>query len=75
MSTILSCLSSFVIGCVLIVGPWTIWWEANYLLPQSLWLRAVALSAVTRGAVTGLGLINILAAIIEVYERFFEPRD
>lgn len=63
MATLLSASSSFLVGIVLIVAPWTALWEANYLLMPSPLLRAVLLNTFARGAVTGLGLVNIVLAL------------
>jgi hypothetical protein len=68
----LSILSSLLIGAMLIVAPWTDWWDSNYLLPAEPWIRALALNAFARGAVSGLGLLNILVAGLELHERWSE---
>ncbi len=60
---VLSILSSLLVGVVLAVAPWTALWDANYLLAPHPVLRAVLLSSFTRGAVTGLGLLNIVLAL------------
>jgi hypothetical protein len=48
------------------VAPWTAWWESNYLLVPFPAVRALVLSAIARGLVSGLGLVNILLALHEV---------
>ena len=63
VTTLLSVVSSVLVGCVLILAPWTRLWEANYLLQTSPWLRDLLLNHSIRGAVTGLGLVNILVAL------------
>ena len=45
--------------------PWTAWWDANYLLQPYPQARALAMSGFARGAVTGIGLVNILLALDE----------
>ena len=65
-------LSSLVVGIVLVVAPW--WpslWDSNWLL--QLWpaLRGFLLSSFTRGAVTGLGLVNVLLALGDVHRSLF----
>jgi hypothetical protein len=65
LAQIFSILSSVLVGLVLVAAPWTSLWEANYLLQPHAGLRAFLLSPVTRGAVSGLGLVNILLAIYE----------
>jgi hypothetical protein len=54
------------IGFVLIVIPWSAFWDRNYfaeLLPP---LQALITNNFVRGAVSGLGLINVLAGLTEL---------
>ena len=69
MAALLSILSSLLVGLVLVVAPWTSLWESNWLL--TLWPggRGLALNDFTRGAVTGLGLVNLLLALRDLYAR------
>jgi hypothetical protein len=62
----LSAASSFMVGVLLIVAPWAPIWETNYLLQMHPLLRQIMLDPVTRGAVTGLGLVNLLLGALEV---------
>jgi hypothetical protein len=64
----LSILSSFLVGVILLLAPWTSWWETNYLLLPHPAVRAVLLSTVTRGVVSGLGVVNILLAVHEAQQ-------
>jgi hypothetical protein len=64
--TVLSAMCTFLVGMVLVFVPWTSLWEvSHFLMPHPL-LRAAALSTITRGAVTGLGLVNVLLAADEI---------
>lgn len=63
-----SVLSSLLVGSLLAVVPWTPLWETNYLLQPHPVLRGVLLSPFTRGAVSGLGLVNLLLGLTEVRE-------
>ena len=63
------------VGVVLVGVPWTSLWDANYMLPPHPAVRAVMLSAFMRGAVTGLGLVNILLALHEAFNRSGEVSD
>lgn len=65
----LSVVSSLLVGFVLAVAPWTALWDSNYLLAPHPFLRALLLSAFTRGAVTGLGFVNILLALSEAHRH------
>lgn len=69
MAHFLSILSSLLVGLILVVAPWTALWDANYLLQPHPVVRGLLLSAFARGAVTGLGLVNILLALHEARQR------
>lgn len=75
MTTFLSVLSSLLVGIILLVAPWTTLWDANYLIQPYPAFRALVLSAFTRGAVSGLGLINILLALHEAHQHLSDSRD
>ena len=73
MTHLLSALSSFLIGLILVVAPWwTDVWDANALLHPWPLLRNLILSPFLRGAVSGLGLVNVLLAFQELREHFVE---
>jgi hypothetical protein len=73
VTALLSILSSLLVGSVLVFAPWTSLWDSNWLLQLSPGLRGVALSAFTRGAVTGLGLVNVLVALGDLHARLAAP--
>ena len=53
-------------GCMLLVVPWSAYWDRNYfaaLVPQ---LHALIINNFVRGAVSGLGLINVVAGVAEL---------
>jgi len=58
------------VGLVLLVVPWSPFWERNYFL--GLWpaLGEVTRSNLVRGAVSGLGIINLWAAMAELATLF-----
>ena len=64
----------FEIGFLLIILPWIPWppWNENYLLVLAAdkmhwpWLALAMKSGYARGAVTGLGLLNILMGVWEI---------
>jgi len=64
----LSVLSSILVGIILVIAPWTSWWDSNYLLQPYPVVRALVLSVFARGAVTGLGLVNIVLAFHEAQQ-------
>ena len=69
MASLLSIVSSLVVGAVLVIIPWTSLWEANYLLQPHPAIRGFLLSAFIRGAVSGLGLVNILLALHDAHRH------
>ena len=73
MATILPILSSLLVGIVLACAPWTPPWDSNWLLQVWPGLRGPLQSAFTRGAVTGLGLVNVLLALADVHRYFVAP--
>jgi len=50
--------------------PWSAFWDRNYFLEWSAALGAFLTSNYTRGAISGLGLINVWAAVTELGELF-----
>ena len=56
----------FEIGIVLLVLPWRTYWEQNYFLWWQPWLYPVVTNAYVRGAVSGLGIVNLLAGMAEL---------
>jgi hypothetical protein len=75
LASFLSIISSLLVGVVLLVAPWLSLWEANYLLPPHPAVRSFLLSAFTRGAISGLGLVNILLALHDAHQSLTEPRE
>jgi hypothetical protein len=53
----------FEFGVVLLFLPWLQVWESNYFLGQYPMLRPYLLHPSLRGAITGLGALDILLAI------------
>ena len=72
MAQLLSILSSLLVGLVLIVAPWTSLWDSNWLLQPHPAMRDVLLNAFTRGAVSGLGLVNVLIALHDARSKLVE---
>lgn len=64
------------IGLFLLIFPWTDYWELNYfstLVPQ--W-QAYWGNSFFRGAVSGLGVINLYISLVEIFRlrRFSKTR-
>ena len=58
----------FEVGIFLVLLPWFSIWENNVLLHRYPIIRSIALNGYTRGAVTGLGLSNIVLGIMEIVQ-------
>lgn len=54
------------VGLVLAVVPWSMYWERNYFADLLPVLHVVITNTFFRGAVSGLGLVNLAAAIAEL---------
>jgi len=50
--------------------PWSAFWERNYFVEGSAALAMILTSNYTRGAITGLGLVNVWAALAELADLF-----
>lgn len=57
-------------GLLLVLIPWSAFWERNYFVEWSAELSALLTSNYTRGAVSGLGLVNVWAALAELADMF-----
>lgn len=54
------------LGLLLIVVPWSAYWDRNYFAQLSPIVEAVVVNNYVRGAVTGLGAVNVLAALADL---------
>lgn len=57
------------LGLVLILVPWSDVWEANYFLYQYPLLGLFVKNAFLRGAISGLGFMNVLFSIWAFRQR------
>ena len=69
MAAFLSILSSLLVGIALVFAPWSPLWEANWLLQMWPAARSIVPSGFTRGAVSGLGHVNLVLALRDVHAR------
>ena len=53
-------------GLVLLVVPWSVYWERNYFAESLPLLHAFITNNFVRGAVSGLGVVNILAGLADL---------
>jgi hypothetical protein len=56
----------FEVGFVLIVIPWSAFWDRNYFVQMVPAIGTVITNNFVRGAVSGLGLINVLAGVADL---------
>jgi hypothetical protein len=56
----------FEVGVFLLVFPWMHAWDANGIADQSYWLHDLWDSAYFRGALSGLGVVNIYISLVEL---------
>ena len=68
---ILYCLE---VGVFLLVYPWMRLWDQNFLLQYSFYLRVVFMNDFFRGAVSGLGIANLILGAWELahFQRYFK---
>lgn len=64
--------SSLMVGVTLVLAPWTSLWESHPALSVSTSLRDILLAPWFRGAVTGLGLVNLGAAASDLMHLLFK---
>ena len=65
--------SSLMVGATLVLAPWTSLWENHPALSTSLGLREVLMASWFRGAISGLGLVNLAAATLDLKHLLFGP--
>ena len=54
-------------GLLLLVLPWSAFWERNYFVYAWPAFEPVFLSAYVRGGVTGIGVLNLVAGLSELW--------
>jgi hypothetical protein len=65
----------FEVGFVLTIVPWSTYWDRNYFADVLPALQAVITNNFIRGAVTGLGLVNVWMGVAELASVFIARRD
>lgn len=64
----------FEAGLILLIIPWSIYWEQNYFVQAFPAVQAFISNDFVRGAVSGLGLVNLLAGLGEIWSLLTAPR-
>ena len=67
LGALLFILVCFEVGVFLLVFPWMDYWGSNWIAGVSPWVRATWVSAYFRGALSGVGLLNIYISLAEVF--------
>lgn len=62
------------VGFVLAVVPWSQYWERNYFADSFPLVREVITNNFVRGGITGLGLVNLGVAVVELVAMFVARR-
>ena len=57
-------------GLLLVLIPWSTFWERNYFVEWSPVVEAVLTNYYLRGAISGLGVVNIGAALFDLADTF-----
>jgi hypothetical protein len=57
----------FELGVFLVVFPWASDWDLNYFSSLPLWASTIWASPYFRGAISGLGVLNIYVSFVEVF--------
>ena len=58
------------VGFVLVAAPWSTYWDRNYFAEALPPLRELIINPFVRGAVSGLGIVNVVAGILELTSVF-----
>jgi hypothetical protein len=58
------------VGFVLLFVPWSAYWDRNYFVQALPLLRPLITSNFTRGAISGLGVINLAAGAVDLVSLF-----
>jgi len=72
LGVVLFMMVCFEVGLFLVIFPWMQYWRNNSIASLSPWLHAVWISPYFRGAISGLGILNVYISIAEVV-RFRRP--
>jgi ABC-type transport system involved in cytochrome c biogenesis permease subunit len=59
---------------LLLVLPWSAFWEQNYFAAAWSWTHAIAANNFVRGAVSGVGVVNLCAGFADL-AQVFEARE
>ena len=64
----------FETGLALMLVPWSAYWDRNYFAESLPLVHAAITNNFVRGAVSGLGVINVAAGVAELFSLFSAHR-
>jgi hypothetical protein len=64
----------FEAGLALLLVPWSSYWDRNYFIETFPALQAAITNNFVRGGVSGLGLVNVAAGLVELFSLFAAQR-
>jgi hypothetical protein len=62
------------VGLLLLLLPWSAFWERNYFAETSPTVHAAITNNFVRGAVSGLGVVNVCAGLTELFAAVLARR-
>jgi hypothetical protein len=75
LANLLFIIVCFEVGVFLLVFPWMDYWNNNSIASLAPWMRTIWESTYFRGALSGLGLVNIYISLGEVFRLRRPPAD
>ena len=67
MAGVMAAIFCFELGVFLLIYPWASEWNVNYFAFLPVWARGIWASPYFRGAISGLGILNIYISFHEVF--------
>lgn len=64
----------FEVGFALVVVPWSVFWDRNYFAQSLPAVHAIITNHFVRGAISGVGLINICVGVSELVAMLLARR-
>ena len=64
----------FEIGVVLVVVPWMPYWQQNFFIDARPYVEPLLTNPFVKGAISGLGLVNLMAGLAELASLFLTER-
>ncbi len=55
------------VGLFLLIFPWTDWWDESYFTTLGPWWQDLWANLYARGAISGIGLVNLCIAVPELF--------